>query len=107
MTSSVTDQVRRLAAASAVGALLVIGTAGVASAQTAPDQHAGGVSPNNESVDPGSPEVLGNTVTRGSGGGGLPLTGSDVAGLVIVGAAAIGAGATAVAASRRRASVTA
>ena len=53
------------------------------------------------SVDPGT-EVKGNVVTRDPGG--LPVTGSDVIGLVVVGAAAVGVGSTAVVASRRRAS---
>jgi LPXTG-motif cell wall-anchored protein len=72
--------------------LLGVGTAG------AQDQHSGGVSPNNQSRDPGT-EVLGNTVTRG---GGLPVTGSDVAGMVAIGAAAVAAGAGAVTVSKRR-----
>lgn len=101
-TSTYTNRVRRLAAASAMGALLAIGTAGAASAQTAPDQHAGGIAPNTDSRDVGGPvEVGGKTVTRGSGG--LPVTGSDIAGLVALGAGAVAVGSTAVVASRRRA----
>jgi LPXTG-motif cell wall-anchored protein len=88
-------RLRRIAAASAFTAVLVLG-AGTASAQ---DQHSGGVSPNSGSRDPGGTEVLGNTVTRG---GGLPVTGSDVAGMVALGAAAVAAGAGAVTVSKRR-----
>jgi LPXTG-motif cell wall-anchored protein len=91
---------RRLLAAGATSVLLALGTAGVASAQTAPDQHSGGVSPNDQSRDPGV-AVSGETVSRGSG---LPVTGSDVAGLLAVGAGAVAVGSAAVVASRRRAS---
>ena len=89
-----TTRVRRIAGATAFSAVLLLGV-GSASAQ---DQHSGGVSPNNQSRDPGT-EVLGNTVTRG---GGLPVTGSDVAGMVAIGAVAVTAGAGAVTASKRR-----
>ena len=74
-----------------------------ASARPPPsDQHSGGGSPNEEHRRiPGAPqtEVGGATVSRG---GGLPVTGSDVAGLVAVGAAAIAVGSGAVAVSKRR-----
>jgi LPXTG-motif cell wall-anchored protein len=89
-----TTRVRRIAGATAFSAVMLLGV-GSASAQ---DQHSGGVSPNNQSRDPGT-EVLGNTVTRG---GGLPVTGSDVAGMVAIGAVAVAAGAGAVTASKRR-----
>lgn len=67
----------------------------------AEDQHSGGVSPNEESVDPGAgvPKVLERSVTRG---GGLPVTGSDVAGLVGLGALAVAGGSGALAVSKRR-----
>ncbi len=95
ITNLTTTGMRRIAAAGAFTAVLVLGV-GSASAQ---DQHSGGVAPNEESRDPGT-EVLGNTVTRG---GGLPVTGSDVAGMVAIGAAAVAAGAGAVTVSKRRA----
>ena len=93
---------RRLVAATAIGGLVVLGGAGVASAQ---DQHSGGTPPPSDGVDPGGANVGGVTVSRGSGG--LPVTGSDVIGLTVVGAGAVGIGAAAVAASRRRSARTA
>ncbi len=96
--SSISGWTRRAAAAGAIGVVLTIGTAGVASAQ---DEHSGGTSPNSGAVDPGT-QVKGNVVTRDAGG--LPVTGSDVIGLVAVGSAAVVVGSTAVVASRRRAS---
>ncbi len=97
LNSQVSKRARQMAAAGAVGAILVIGAPGVASAG---DGHSGGVSPNTDSVDPGT-EVKGNVIQRDPGG--LPVTGSDVIGLVVIGAAAVGVGSTAVVASRRRA----
>lgn len=97
ISSTSTHRLRRIVAAGAFTAVLALG-AGTAAAG---DQHSGGVSPNSETADPGAPqtEVKGTTVTRG---GGLPVTGSDVAGLVAIGAAAIAAGTGAVAVSKRR-----
>ena len=92
-----TTGLRRIVAAGAFTTVLVLGV-GSASAQE--DQHSGGVAPNSGSRDPGT-EVLGNTITRG---GGLPVTGGDVAGMVAIGAAAVAAGAGAVTVSKRRAS---
>jgi LPXTG-motif cell wall-anchored protein len=92
------NRARKMAAAGAIGVMLTIGSAGVAAAG---DDHSGGVSPTTGGVDPGT-EVKGNVVARDPGG--LPVTGSDVIGLVVVGAAAVGVGSTAVVASRRRAS---
>jgi LPXTG-motif cell wall-anchored protein len=94
--------VRRLAAAAAAGAVLVLG-AGTAGAQ---DQHSGGVSPNEESTDPGSPQadVGGTTVSRD---GGLPVTGGDAAGLAAIGVAAVAVGSGAVVVSKRRARLSA
>jgi LPXTG-motif cell wall-anchored protein len=98
LNSKVGIRARQLAAAGAIGVVLTIGSAGVAAAG---DGHSGGVSPTTGGVDPGT-EVKGNVVSRDPGG--LPVTGSDVIGLVVVGAAAVGVGSTAVVASRRRAS---
>jgi hypothetical protein len=92
------NRARRLTAAGATSLLLVLGAASTASAQTAPDQHSGGESPNEQTRDPGT-NVGGNTVTRG---GGLPVTGGDVAGALAMGMGAIAIGSTAVVASRRR-----
>lgn len=90
------SKVRRFAAAGALTAGLAIGLgAGPASAG---DQHSGGVAPNTETRDKGT-EVGGVTVSRG---GGLPVTGSDVAGLVAIGAAAVAAGSGALVVSKRR-----
>ena len=93
--SSITTM-RRLVAAGAFSAVLALGV-GTAGAQ---DLHSGGVSPNDETADPGTPAEVGGAAT--SSGGGLPVTGSDVAGLVAVGAAAIAVGSGAVAVSKRR-----
>jgi LPXTG-motif cell wall-anchored protein len=92
---------RRLAAAGAFSAVLALGV-GTSGAQ---DLHSGGTSPNEETRDPGAPqtEVAGVSESRG----GLPVTGSDVAGLTAVGAAAIAVGAGAVVASKRRTRVSA
>lgn len=90
-----TSMMRRIVAAGAFSAVLALGV-GTAAAQ---DQHSGGVSPNEEVKDTGvQTEVAGTTVSRG----GLPITGSDVAGLVAVGAAAIAVGSGAVVVSKRR-----
>jgi LPXTG-motif cell wall-anchored protein len=94
-TSTTTSTVRRLAAAGALSAVLALGV-GTAGAQ---DLHSGGVSPNEQTSDPGAPQVAGTTTERS---GGLPVTGADVAGLVAVGAAAIAVGTGAVAVSKRR-----
>jgi LPXTG-motif cell wall-anchored protein len=95
------SRMRRIVAAGAFSAVLALG-AGTAAAQ---DQHSGGVSPNEEVKDTGvnptavaKTEVAGTSVSRG----GLPITGSDVAGLVAVGAAAIAVGSGAVVVSKRR-----
>ena len=91
---------RRIAAAGAFSAVLALGVGTAA----AGDQHSGGVSPTDITKDPGAPtEVKGATVSRG----GLPVTGSDVAGLAAVGAAAIAVGSGAVAVSKRRTRVSA
>jgi len=91
---------RRLAAAGAFSAVLLLGV-GSAGAQ---DLHSGGVSPNTETRDPGQTEVAGVSTTRSAG---LPVTGSDVAGLVAAGAAAIAVGSGAVVVSKRRTRVSA
>lgn len=94
-STSSSSSVRRIVAAGAFSAVLALGV-GTAAAQ---DQHSGGNSPNKEVKDPGvSTELDGTTASRG----GLPITGSDVAGLVAVGAAAIAVGSGAVVASKRR-----
>lgn len=94
------NRVRRLVVAGTMVVGLAIGT-GAASAAPAPDQHSGGETPTTAKVDPGA-EVLGNTQSRG--GGALPLTGGDIAGLVAVGLGAAAVGSAAVVGSRRRAS---
>jgi LPXTG-motif cell wall-anchored protein len=96
-----TATLRRLAAAGAFAAVLTLGV-GSAAAQ---DQHSGGVSPNQETADPGDPaaEVGAGSVERG----GLPITGSDVAGLAAVGVAVIAAGSGALVVSKRRARLSA
>jgi len=86
LTTSGTRRARKLAAAGAIGLILTIGSAGVASADD----------------DQSGAEAKGDVVTRDPGG--LPVTGSDVIGIVVVGAAAVGVGSTAVVATRRRAS---
>ncbi|MGQ0830799.1 MAG: LPXTG cell wall anchor domain-containing protein [Microthrixaceae bacterium] len=91
------NRVRRLVVAGTMVVGLAVG-AGTASAQ---DQHSGGETPTTAKVDPGA-EVLGNTQSRG--GGALPLTGGDIAGLVAVGLGAAAVGSAAVVGSRRRAS---
>lgn len=93
-------RVRRFVAAGAMVAGLTIGV-GAVSAASAQDQHSGGETPTTAKVDPGG-EVLGTTQTRG--GGALPLTGGDIAGLVAVGLGAAAVGSAAVVGSRRRAS---
>ena len=95
--SKMSNRARRFAAAGATSLLLVLGAATTASAQTA-DEHSGGGSPNTVVKDTGI-AVGGLTVSRG---GGLPVTGGDVAGAVAMGMGAIVIGATAVVASRRR-----
>ncbi len=103
LSSTTTTNLRRAAAATSLALVVSLGLgAGVAAAQ---DQHSGGTSPNTESRDPGTPtEVQGVTVSRD---GGLPVTGSDVAGLVGLGAAAVAVGAGAVVVSKRRPRVSA
>lgn len=92
--------VRRLVVAGACSAALVIGLG--AGPAMAGDQHSGGESPNDLSVDPGDPGGLaGRSVEAGSGG--LPVTGSDVAGMVALGAAAVAVGSGAIVVSKRRA----
>lgn len=95
----------QLAVAGTCAGLLVIGmTAGAASAQ---DLHSGGSSPNEEAVDPGrAPTDVGGS-TESGGGTSLPVTGSDVAGLVGMGVAAVAVGSSAVAVSKRRARLSA
>ena len=78
-STSSTPILRRLAAAGAFAAVLSLGV-GSAAAQ---DQHSGGVSPNSETHDPGDPKVEVNA--GGASRGGLPVTGSDVAGLTALG----------------------
>ena len=73
---------------------------------SAQDQHSGGSSPNDSSVDSG-PVVDDSSVSVGTSGGGLPVTGSDVAGLVALGAAAVAVGSGAVVVSKRRARLSA
>lgn len=92
--------IRRLVIAGACSAALLVGLGtGPASAE---DLHSGGTSPGDESVDPGDP---GDTaaIPLETGSGGLPVTGSDVAGLVALGAAAVAVGSGTVAVSKRRA----
>lgn len=94
-STSSTGKLRRLAAAGAFSAVLLgVGTAG------AQDQHSGGVAPNQLTSDPGDPqvEVGGSTTSRG----GLPITGSDVAGLAAIGVVAITAGSGVMVLSKRR-----
>ena len=95
-STSSTTKLRRLAAAGAFSAVALLGV-GTAGAQ---DQHSGGVASNQLTSDPGDPqvEVGGSTTSRG----GLPITGSDVAGLAAIGAVAIAAGSGVVALSKRR-----
>jgi LPXTG-motif cell wall-anchored protein len=96
VSTSTSSTLRRLAAAGAFSAVLTLGVGTAA----AGDEHSGGVSPNEETSDPGTKtEVGGVSVTRG---GGLPVTGSDIAGLVAVGAAAVAVGSGAVVVSKRR-----
>ena len=92
--------IRRLVIAGACSAALLVGLGtGPASAE---DLHSGGTSPGDESVDPGDPvDTAGISLDAGSGG--LPVTGSDVAGLVALGAAAVAVGSGTVAVSKRRA----
>jgi hypothetical protein len=92
-------KVRRAVGVGAGAAVLVVAGASPA---WAGDLHSGGVSPNTGAVDPGdpAPEVLGETVS--GGGGGLPVTGADIAGMVGVAAAAVAIGSGAVSLSRRR-----
>lgn len=98
------NRARRLAAASAASIVLVLGTAGVASAQGAPaDEHCCGTAPGDGGVDPGA-QVGGAGLTRGSS---LPITGSDVVGLLALGGGAVAVGSATVVASRRRATRTA
>lgn len=92
--------VRRLAVAGACSAALVIGLG--AGPAMAGDQHSGGESPTDLSVDPGDPGVSsGRSVETGSGS--LPVTGSDVAGMVALGAAALAVGSGTIVVSKRRA----
>ncbi len=93
-TSSI-SRVRHLVAAGAFGAVLVLG-AGTAAAQ---DEHSGGVGGVDVPTDPGVPGDPGGSGARSTS---LPITGSDVAGLVGIGAAAIAIGSGAVAVSKRR-----
>jgi LPXTG-motif cell wall-anchored protein len=94
-STSSTTTARRLVAASAFSLVLALGV-GSAGAQ---DLHSGGTSPNEETRDAGAPQTeVGGTTTSG----GLPVTGSDVAGLVAAGAAAIAVGSGALVVSKRR-----
>ncbi len=91
---------RRLAVAGACSAALMVGLgAGPASAG---DLHSGGTSPNHAAADPGDPGDPA-AISLETGSGGLPVTGSDVAGLVALGAAAVAVGSATVAVSKRRA----
>ena len=99
---------RRFVAAGIFSASLALGIASAG----AQDPHSGGVSPNTETRDPGAPraDVLGASDSRGasdSSRAGLPFTGSDVAGLAVLGATAITAGTGAVVLSKRRARLSA
>lgn len=101
-STSSTTTARRIVAAGVVAAALTLGV-GTAAAQ---DQHSGGVSPNQVPADPGAPaqaEVIPANESRG----GLPVTGSDVAGMVVVGAVAVAGGSVVLAASKRRARLSA
>ena len=92
--------VRRLVVAGACSAALVIGLG--AGPAMAGDQHSGGESPTDLSVDPGDPGgSSGRSVEPGSGS--LPVTGSDVAGMVALGAAAVAVGSGTIVVSKRRA----
>jgi LPXTG-motif cell wall-anchored protein len=96
-STSSTTTARRIVAAGVVAAALTLGV-GTAAAQ---DQHSGGVSPNEETSDPGAAaeaQVLPANESRG----GLPVTGSDVAGLAVAGAVAVAGGSAILAASKRR-----
>lgn len=92
----------------AVGAVLLAGLmmfGSAAGAQTTDDPEAGGTSDQGSS-DTGSsvatPAPAADTGSGSSGGGNLALTGGDVTGLLVIGAAAAGAGAVLVVGSRRR-----
>jgi LPXTG-motif cell wall-anchored protein len=97
MGTASTGRASRIGIAIGASAVMIGLGAGPVAAQ---DQHSGGVSPNQQVTDPGEPSaILGQSESRG---GGLPVTGSDVAGLAGIGAVAVAAGAGAVAASKRR-----
>lgn len=100
-STSSTTTARRIVAAGIVAAGLTLGV-GTAAAQ---DQHSGGISPNEEPTDQGiaPQEVVPVNVSRGD----LPVTGSDVAGLVVLGVVAVGGGSVALVASKRRARLSA
>ena len=91
---------RRLAGVG-VGAMALVLVTGAGPA-SAGDQHSGGESPEVGGVDLGRPsaEVLGDTTE--AGGGGLPITGGDIAAMTVIGGAAVAVGCGAVATSRRR-----
>ena len=102
LTNRSIRSLRRVAAVGVFSAGLALGAASAG----AQDLHSGGVSPNVETRDAGAAqtEVLGATTSRD---GALPVTGSDAAGLAILGATAIAAGTGAVVASKRRARLSA
>ena len=86
------------------GALLVLSLPVAAGAQTAP-AYPGGNPPQvlSENLSREVPtRVLGESITRSSGGDTLPVTGGDIAGLVAVGAGAIATGTVLVRRSRTR-----
>ena len=98
MSNPFPTSVRFVLAGGAFAAAVVLGT-GTASAQ---DDHSGGVSPISETRDGGT-AVAGNTLEReGSAPAGLPVTGSDAAGLAAIGGAAAAVGVVAVNVANRR-----
>jgi len=78
---------------------------GVAGAQTTADPEAGGNSDQGTSdigTQVGTPAAGGTVGSPSTGGGNLALTGGDITGIALIGAAAAGAGALLVLGSRRR-----
>lgn len=93
---------RKIAAGGCMAVLALGVSAGAAAAQ---DQHSGGVAPSNGSNDAGSPSAAAAPAAAApaaAGGSALPVTGSDVAGLVLLGVGAVAVGSGAVAVSKRR-----
>jgi hypothetical protein len=81
--------------------VVVVGVASAAHAGECPDSGHAGVEVCGSAQERGSP-AADPAVSAGSGSRGLALTGGDVAGLVVIGAAAVGTGAVLVRTSRRR-----